>query len=487
MDLTIMHKLLLIDDDPSILRTLHRLLKTLDAEIFSVDNPNTALTLCSEHQFKLIISDQRMPVMEGTTLLKKITKLQPTATRIILSAYSDFDAITDAFNHNIIDKFIAKPWDNHELLYTAGKILEEDKQPPVESQQEQFTGLAEFHGIYTQCDRMLDVFDLVKRIATANVPVNIFGHTGTGKELIARALHQEGARQDKKFIAINCANLSPELAESQLFGHLKGAFTGATSDKEGLLAAADGGTLFMDEVTCLPPIVQSKLLRALQEQEFYKMGSTTSDSFDVQIISASSTALKTAVDKGEFRADLRFRLEVIPLELPDLKERGDDIIQLFLLFLRRLRNSGDIDIEESTQQCLFNYPWPGNIRELYNAAAYAHAITDGNTFEPSCLPLNVRNYLDNTQPDNTPLDNNQPENEPPENEPPENMASGNAAGLAGNTPSTDVASSGRKNVSKEMILSALENHGGNRSSAASALGVSRMTLWRHMKQHGITE
>lgn len=440
-----MHKVLLVDDDSSILKALHRLLRTLDIDLYTANCPDDALILCGEHQFKLIISDQRMPNMDGTELLEKVKDLQPESTRMILSAYSDFDAITESFNRKTIHKFIAKPWDNDKLRFVVKAVIQAD-QHQVESKQVDTLGLVDFHGIYTQCDEMLNLFDMIKRVATANVPVNIYGPTGTGKELIANALHQESPRHDKKMLAINCANLTPELAESQLFGHKKGAFTGASSDSDGLLAAANGGSLFLDEVTCLPLPVQVKLLRALQEQEYYRMGTTQTIPFDVQVISASSTSLKQAVESEGFRADLRFRLEVIPLLVPALKDRGEDGLEIFKLFIKQLRPTQTPSISKETEVCIRNYPWPGNVRELFNAASYAHAILDGNTITPEYLPKDIQ-------------------------------LSTQAQSAAPVNKATPAAP-----LEKEHIDEALKKHRGNRSKTASSLGISRMTLWRRMKQ-----
>lgn len=441
------HKILLVDDEKAILKSLHRLLRTLNIDIYTSSSPHDALILCQEHEFTLILSDQRMPHMDGTELLQKIKLLQPDSTRVILSAYSDFDSITDAFNNNIIHKFISKPWNNEELTFVVKSVTEADKSA-IEENTVSNSNLISFHGIYTQCDEMLNLFDMIKRVATANVPVSIYGATGTGKELVAQALHKEGNRRDEKFLAINCANLTSELAESQLFGHKKGAFTGASHDSEGLLTAANGGTLFLDEVTCLTIPVQVKLLRALQEREYYKVGSTETVPFDVQVISASSTSMKDAVEDGGFRPDLRFRLEVIPLILPALNARGIDALEIFKIFMQQYRPKSEIIICNEAEQCILSYAWPGNVRELFNAAAYAHAMAENN-IGIDHLPIDLKNG-------NQKIDKNKDVNS-----------------LLVNENST---------LNIENITRALKIHRGNRSKTAESLNVSRMTLWRKMKQ-----
>lgn len=442
-----MHKILILDDDQSILKSLHRLLRGLDIDIYTSSCPQDAINLCKEHDYKLIISDQRMPSMTGTEFLYSIKQSQANSTRVLLSAHSDFNAVTEAFNNQSIHKFIPKPWDNDSLRYVVKSILEEDESP-IEEFLVHDLELVEFHKIYTQCDKMLDLFDIIKRVATANVPINIYGETGTGKELIAHALHKESPRHNKHFVAINCANLTSELAESQLFGHKKGSFTGAFDEHDGLLSSAHGGTLFMDEVTCLPMQVQAKLLRALQEQEYYKVGTTKPIPFNVQLISASATSLDDAVKDGIMRADLRFRLEVLPIIVPVLAQRGQDIIKLFSLFLKSYRKNENITLSEALIKKLLSYDWPGNVRELHNAASYAHALTDGNNIGIESLPSNIKN-CDNCTPKNV------------------NHISPQST------------------LDKEVITEALSLNKGNRSKTADSLGISRMTLWRKMKDLNI--
>lgn len=439
------HKILLIDDDNAILKSLHRLLRTLNIDLYTSNSAAEALTLCEKHDFTLILSDQHMPHMNGTQLLARIKNILPDSTRIIVSAYSDFGAITEAFNEGVIHKFISKPWDNEDFRFVVKSVISENENIIEENTVDNYN-LIEFHGIYTQCDEMLSLFDMIKRVATANVPVNICGPTGTGKELVAKALHKESNRKNKKFLAVNCANLSPELAESQLFGHRKGSFTSASSDAGGLLAAANGGTLFLDEVTCLALPVQVKLLRALQEREYYQMGATEPAPFDVQVISASSKSIKQAVEDGEFRDDLRFRLEVIPLQIPLLKDRGDDVIEIFKLFIQQLREGKEISISPEAVDCILAHTWPGNVRELFNAASYAHTMAEGSVVYSKNLPIDIQSPTFK------------------------------------HVASSQVKFTNTPPPAEEQILNALEKYKGNRSKSAESLGISRMTLWRKMKQ-----
>jgi len=322
------------------------------------------------------------------------------------------------------------------------------------------TELRKFHGIYSSSPVMHTLFEKVWRVTLHEAAIFIYGETGTGKELLARAIHQEGARKNSPFVAVNCANLSEQLLESQLFGHKKGAFTGAVKDQEGIFSAADGGTLFLDEVTELPLSLQAKLLRVLQEREYVPVGDTKPKKFDVQLLSASSTRLSDAVSNGEFRLDLQYRIEVIPLDLRPLRDRELDAILLFERFLRegyadRYGEASDeeVVIDDDVLRAIDDYSWPGNIRELKNVCDYVLAMSRGSHISLDDLPEKF--VLTNS----------------------------------GEKKVHDKL--GRKAVilnpvlDKERLVKALSMHHGNRTDTADHLGVSRMTLWRKMKIYNI--
>ena len=320
--------------------------------------------------------------------------------------------------------------------------------------------LKAFHGMYSSSPVMHSLFEKVWRVTLHEVAIFIHGETGTGKELLAKAIHQEGPRKDKPFVAVNCANLSEQLLESQLFGHKKGAFTGAVKDYEGIFAAADGGTLFLDEVTELPLSLQAKLLRVLQEREYVPLGETRPKKFDVQLLSASSTRLSDAVENGEFRLDLQYRIEVIPLDLVPLRDREFDAVLLFERFVKegyaqRYGNASNavVEIDSDVLQVINDYSWPGNIRELKNVCDYVLAMSHGTHVGLDVLP---EKFCD--------LNNNVKK---------EHDYTGEKE-TASNSP-----------LDKEGLIRALSMHHGNRTETADYLGVSRMTLWRKMKAYNI--
>ena len=308
-----MNSILLVDDDECTLNSLTRALRSPENEISSCTNPLKAIELVAKHAFNLVLCDQRMPAMNGIELLGKITQYQPEIRKILISGYSDFNDVTGAFNAGIIHKFILKPWNKQILVnVVAGQLpikkpqahsLLDKAEPlqisPDKSVPESLSGavgeLRNFHNIYSSDPQMMRLFGFIERVANCGAAFFICGETGTGKELFARAIHLESDRARQNFVALNCANLTESLLESQLFGHRKGAFTGATNDQKGLIAAAEKGTLFLDEVTEIPFVLQAKLLRVLQEKEYTPVGDTTPISYDVQIISASSTSLEEAV------------------------------------------------------------------------------------------------------------------------------------------------------------------------------------------------
>lgn len=335
--------------------------------------------------------------------------------------------------------------------------------------------LEEFHGILSNDAGMHRLWEQIHRVARQEVPIFILGETGSGKELIARAIHRESPRPDKPLVSLNCANLSESLLESQLFGHRKGAFTGAIRDQIGLLAQADGGTLFLDEVTEIDPGVQAKLLRVLQEREYTPLGGSAPVRFDTLIISASQTPLYQAVREGTFREDLFYRLHVIPLELPPLRDRSDDVLLLFRHFLRleMAKNKAVPPTQEIAADVftlIGRHNWPGNIRELQNVCAYIAAMSDGERVTLDHLPRELREAFVN------PGGGAQPSGHPP------------YSPFAPSPSFTGEPGEGSKDapgrLRREAIVEALEQAGGNRSKAARRLGVSRMTLWRHMKADG---
>jgi len=392
--------ILLVDDEPGVLSAIKRSLHKIAANIVCCHSPQTALAFIQDTQPDLVISDHRMPHMTGSVLLEQIAEQWPNSQRILLSAYNDFDTVADAFNQGVIHRYITKPWDNDELRFIVVKALEAASKS---SQPTQTKGAVSkdnkqtsFHGMVAQDKAMQAIFEEIKSAATTNVPVFITGETGTGKELIAKACHQESYRKDATFIAMNCANFNEQLMESQLFGHKKGAFTGATSSQEGLFSVCASGTLFLDEITTIPAVLQAKLLRVIQEREFAPLGSHTVQPFNAQLITASSTTLRSAVNAGEFREDLYYRLNVITISLPALRDRGNDILLIARHFLKRLSEQENKSFERfspEAEKLVGEFRWPGNIRQLENVIHSIVAMNSGEEVTSQMLLKPIKDDL----------------------------------------------------------------------------------------------
>lgn len=353
--------IIIVDDEREILMALKRTLMQVDVRIESFTSPRLALEFLQDNQPVLIISDQRMPDITGDKLLSEVKQLWPNTKRIMLSAYEDFDSVSAGFNQAIIEKFISKPWKNSELVMLVQDSIGGENTSPVKSQLGQ--------SIIGESSKIRQLLDSISIAAGANVPIYIHGETGTGKELVAKACHESGCKREGKFIAVNCANFSETLIESQLYGHKKGAFTGAVSDQEGLFAQSNGGTIFFDEITTLPMSLQAKLLRVIQEREFTALGDNKLMVFDAQIIAASSVKLADAVNNGEFREDLFYRLNVIPLNIPPLRDREQDayiIAQHFLVKYNQQQQKNFSSFSRDARNFITSYPWPGNVRQLEN-------------------------------------------------------------------------------------------------------------------------
>jgi len=371
--------ILIVDDEPEVLSALVRCLHRLGLNIEHFSSPVLALEYTEYNRPDLVISDHRMPGMTGSEMLKVMKEKWSGIQCILLSAYHDFDAVAEAFNQQVIDQYINKPWDNDELRFIVRKAIKSVMPEEVISEAHD-TGLSQVHGMLGSDKSMHIVFERISKAATANIPVFITGETGTGKELVARACHLESFRKSHPFIAVNCANFTENLMESQLFGHNKGAFTGATGKQVGLFATAGEGTLFLDEVTTLPLALQAKLLRVLQEREYAPLGTHTLQPFHAQIVTASSTRLADAVDQGEFRDDLYYRLNVISIELPPLRQRGEDILLLADYFLEQLNSHEEKSFNAFTDEAktlLLNFRWPGNVRQLKNLLHSIIILNDG--------------------------------------------------------------------------------------------------------------
>jgi len=424
-----------------------------------------ALELMQHTQVAVIVTDQRMPGMSGIEFLRHAAGLQPDAVGLIVTAFTDVDVLIEAINLGHIHRYITKPWDSREVKGVLTQALERfhllQENQRLAQQLREYAGYLDyqahsafdFGAIVGQSAALQEVLHRVEQVAPTLSSVLLRGETGTGKEMVARAVHLNSDRSDRPFVAVNCAALPAELLESELFGHEKGAFTGAVAQRKGRFELADGGSIFLDEIGELPMEVQVKLLRVLQEREFERVGSSAPPSkVDVRVISATNRDLEQAVEQGQFREDLYYRLNVFPIHLPPLRERGDDVLLLAQHFLEkfsRINRRGPSDIAPDARALLMSHTWPGNVRELQNILERASIVAQSQTLAAVDLDFGRRLQSPPAAP----------------------MATGSKplrARLA--------------EEEKMSILRAIEGSSGNIAAAARALGINRSTLYFRIKK-----
>ena len=468
-------KILIVDDEPSVLNSLKRTLRKEHDVILSQDG-FSAIQVLNEQEIAVIIADQRMPKMNGVTLLEKAMEIQPDTARILVTGYSDIQAVIDAINEGNVYYYIHKPWepedvrliirqaiDRYNLIQTNRSLVAEIEDTNRRLSDENLLLIQDaekrysFDQIIGESPIMNDVFILMRKVIPTDTTVLILGETGTGKELVARAIHTNGPRKTGMFVPQNCAALPDTLLESALFGHKKGAFTDAVSDKKGLFQMADGGTIFLDEITDTSKAFQQRLLRVLQEGEIHPLGSDKAVKVDVRVISASQKDLGEEVKQGRFRADLFYRLNVFPVPLPTLRERHSDIPILIEHFLRVFSQRLGKQINGISQEILSSlmvYPFPGNVRELENIIERAVVLAkDGSTLTEDQISLHS----------DQPLDFN----------------------LIFPGEEDKKLKSMVEALEKKAILQALQRWKGNISKAAKSLGLSRPGLYQKIDRYEI--
>jgi len=383
-----MAKILIADDDPTILSLLNKILTSKGYEVRLAEHGGVAEDLMKAESFDLLISDIKMEPGDGMKLLRKTRVMRPNVGIIMLTAYATVSTAVEAMKEGAFD-YIPKPFKIDELLETIKRALEYQK-----SLAEQISGNVSVESkkyignIVAESDGMINVCEMIKRVGPTKTTIMITGESGTGKELVAEALHSFSTRSDAPFIPINCAALPETLIESELFGHVKGAFTGANTEKKGLFEAAQGGTLFLDEINSIPQALQSKLLRVIQNKKIRKVGGTEEFEIDVRIVAASNQNLETLVRDGEFREDLFYRLSVITIDIPPLKQRPEDILPLAQHFIGQELEEGVTfpSIDNEVLAILQNYSWPGNVRELQNVIQHCLTFMEDNKILKDTLP-----------------------------------------------------------------------------------------------------
>jgi len=373
-------KILIVDDDRNLLELMSMMLQSADYDVTATRDEEEALAAARNHAFDLSIVDLKLLRTDGISLMRDLHLINPEMPVIILTAHSTVKTAVEAIRMGAFN-YLTKPFDPEEVLLQLERALENRR---LHSEVKRLEGILEeryaFSSIIANSHKMQAVLGLVSRIAPTDSTVCIFGESGTGKELVARALHLASARKDKAFVAINCAAIPETLLESELFGHEKGAFTGAVRSSKGFLAQAHGGTLFLDEIGDMPLALQAKLLRVLQERQFHPLGSEKPTEVDLRLIVATNKDLEAELKRGAFREDLFYRVHVIPVHIPPLRERKEDVIPLAEHFLKKTSEKMNRDIKGFTPmalQKLMLHDWPGNVRELENAVEYAVAVTPG--------------------------------------------------------------------------------------------------------------
>ncbi len=441
-----MSTILVVDDELSIRKTLGLLLKSKGYIVLDVATIDQARQMLAENSVDLVITDMRLEDEDGMDLLIHLRDSGSQAESIVMTAYASVETAVEAMRLGAYD-YLTKPINVEELLIRVAKVLERKSlHEEVTRLRDTLSGRDHLKNIVAESASMRQILDVIERIRSRDISVLITGETGTGKEVIARAIHETSDRAEGPCVAINCCTLPEELLDSELFGHVKGAFTGATKDRKGLFQQADGGTLFLDEIGDITPRLQAKLLRVLQESEIRPVGGTHNMSVDVRVIAATNRDLDKAVADGEFRSDLLFRLNVLPIAIPPLRVRHEDIIPLVRRFLSRLcerLGRDDLSLTVGAQEKLIHYDWPGNVRQLENVIERSFALSPGSVLDADEIII--------------------------------------ITGSATTTPVPEEdAKLSLETIEIRHIRKILAAHDGNQVAAARVLGISRSTLRRKL-------
>jgi len=444
--------ILIVDDEPEVRHLCADVASQLGLKPFAVSTAEEAAEYLEQSAVDILLTDLKLPGTSGADLLRRVHDLHPHVAVVVLTQYGTIDSAVELTRLGAVD-YVTKPFRIEELRSRLERVVR-----AVELQQEnrllreQLRTRPGFGGLIGTSEKMQRVYKLIEKVSQHEYPVLILGESGTGKELVARSVHFLGARKERPFVPVDCSALVATLIESELFGYVKGAFTGAVQAKQGLLEAAHGGTLFLDEIGDMPVDLQAKLLRALQEHEIKPVGSTERRQINVRIIAATNRDLDAAVRAGTFRQDLYFRLNVVQIKLPPLRDRKRDIPLLVTSFLEKFSGPDDSPraISDDAMQRLIAYDWPGNVRELENAVERAVALGSGPLVHVADLPSNLQYPTSDRLPEKDellPLDE----------------------------------------LERRAILRTLRQTGGDKLAAARMLGIGKTTLYRKLKQYSVVE
>jgi two-component system response regulator HydG len=445
-------RILVIDDDQGVRDSMARMLRGAGYNVETAPTGEEGVAAAKGNVYDVILSDMRMPGISGLEVLKRLRDQHVDSAFIVMTGFGTVDTAVEAMKLGAVD-FVQKPFFRDELLLRVRSAADRRQLArQVDLLQRHIRGTSTVDTLVGESEPMLRVKDLIVRAAAAAGTVLVTGETGTGKELVARALHAGSARASRPFVALNCAALTDSLLENELFGHARGAFTGAAGPRAGLIEHANGGTLFLDEIGTMAPAVQAKLLRALEAGEVRRIGENDPRHVDVRFVAATNSDLQAAVDAGTFRSDLFYRLNVHRIHLPPLRERPGDIERLLEFFLERVGPpAGVTGVSAAARAALVAYDYPGNVRQLEHVIQRAVAVARGAIVEPADLPEEL--FARATDP--------------------------NAAAADGSV------AAARERAEREMIAATLARNHGEVSASARELQVSRTTLWRLMKKHQI--
>ena len=447
-------KVLVVDDDLSLRQLLDVVLTAEGYQVTQADDGQTAVALVEKQFFDLILMDIRMARMDGIEALNRIKEISAGIQIIIMTAYASVKTAIDALKSGAYD-YLTKPLDIDELKILVKRALHQSRLEQENRQlKERLNDHFDFNNIIANSESMHKIFEMITHVAPTEASVLITGESGTGKELIANAIHQNSPRKDKPFIKINCAALPENLLESELFGHEKGAFTGAVNKRKGRFQQAHMGSIFLDEIGEMAPVTQAKILRVLQEQEFEPLGGASTVKVNTRLITATNKDLSKEIQEGRFREDLYYRLDVVNIDVPPLRERGDDILLLTDFFLKKYTEKNRIFIKGFNPRAMdlfLRYDWPGNVRELENVVERSVIMVRSDMITFDELPDSLKKHEAASQ------------------EKGMDMAPGRSL----------------KEVEKEMIIRTLESTNGNRTHTAKILGISRRTLQLKLKDYGI--
>jgi two-component system response regulator HydG len=447
-------RILIVDDDTSMLEMLRADLERRHYEVFTHTSPEAAIRQLADDDFGVVVSDISMRGMSGVDLCREVVALREDTPVIVMTAFASIESAIASIRAGAYD-FVTKPFDADDLVLTIERALKHGAlREELKRLRRAVSELQPFDDMLGESAAMKKIRDVISRVAETEATVLVTGESGTGKELVARAVHARSARANGPFVAINCAAMPESLLDSELFGHVKGAFTDARAARPGLFVKASGGTLFLDEIGEMPMGMQAKLLRALQERKVRPVGGDVEVAFDARIVAATNRDLEEEVEQRRFREDLFYRINVVHIHMPPLRQRDNDVLLLAQTFLQRCQAKGPVRVvglKSAAAERLTAYPWPGNVRELQNCIERALALSQFDHIGIDDLPERIRNFNSSR----IPLESGDPLTIVPMDE-----------------------------VERRYINKVLEALGGNKASAARLLGMDRRTLYRKLERWG---